>query len=490
MLNFNTKIMKIKNILRLLIFAILFVSCEDAINIDPKDEITDSNAITNMEQLRLASTGVYGAIGGQSFIEWSAYFTDECRKAPTNRGAGVQVHTWSINTSTNEAESYYSGLYFTINRVNTVLSKIDAVPAITEEDQKEKQKIYAELIAIRGIAHFDLLRFFATSYTDPNALAVPIVNKVIVFEQLPRNTVGEVMAFVKKDLEEAYNTLNEVSDNNDITRITPLAVQAIRARVALYSKEYNDAIAFSTEVINAVPLLETKIDINNPIPILKTPSEYIDIWADVNDAEVVYKLKRVVGNSEVGRVFQDNNGDVFYNVSYDLFSKFQSNDVRRRPGALIEPGSTQSNWKVGKYSGPSSDYGLADIKVVRVAEMYLILSEALALKASPDFVAAANAINTLRASRRLTSTALPDLTFSDQSDAIDKILLERRKELAFEGHRFFDLKRFNLGVDRIASDVVLNSFAEDLPAGDYRFTLPIPQAAIFANSKLSQNPTY
>ncbi len=477
MLNFNTLLMKIKNIFLIPLFAILFVACEDAINVDPKDEITDSNAIKTMAQLRLAATGVYGAIGGQSFIEWSAYFTDECRKGIGNRGAGVAVHTWSVNTATDEVEAYYSGIYSTINSANTVLAKMDNVSAVTEEDKKEKQKIYAELIAIRAIAHFDLLRFFATSYTDPNALAVPIVNKVVVFEQLPRNTVGQVMAFVKRDLETAYNTLNEVSDNSDVTRITPLAVQAIRARVALYSKEYNDAIVFSTEVINAVPLAANA-------------TEYLDIWADASNTEIVYKLKRVSGDGNIGRVFQDNNGDIFYNVSYDLFSKFQSNDVRRRVGALIEPGSTQTNWKVGKYSGPETDYGLVDIKVVRVAEMYLILSEAQALKDAPDFTAAADAINQLRASRRLTTSALPNLTFSDRADAIDKILLERRKELAFEGHRFFDLKRFNLGVDRIASDVVLNPTAENLLPGDYRFTLPIPQAAIFANDKLTQNPTY
>ncbi|MBK9223798.1 MAG: RagB/SusD family nutrient uptake outer membrane protein, partial [Flavobacterium sp.] len=176
--------MKIKNIFLITLFAVLFVSCEDAINIDPKDEITDSNAIKSMAQLRLAATGVYGAIGGQSFIEWSAYFTDECRKGIGNRGAGVAVHTWSVNTATDEVEAYYSGIYSTINSANTVLAKMDNVSAVTEEDKKEKQKIYAELIAIRAIAHFDLLRFFATSYTDPNALAVPIVDKVIVFEQL------------------------------------------------------------------------------------------------------------------------------------------------------------------------------------------------------------------------------------------------------------------------------------------------------------------
>ncbi len=468
--------MKIKNLIITLFVAITLFSCTDAINIDPADEVTDSKAITNMAQLKLATTGVYGAVGGSSLIAWSAYFTDECRKPATNRGTGVQVHTWAINTATDEPESYYSSLYGTIGSVNRVLAKIDQVPALTEEDVITKQKIYAELIAIRAIAHFDLIRFFATSYTDPNSLGVPIVNRVIIFEKLPRNTVGEVMSFVKNELATAYATLNEISDNSDNTRITPLAIQAIRARIALYLKEYDNAIAFSTEVINAVPLATT--------------SEYIDIWSDASEAEVVYKLKRVSGDGQVGRIFQDNNGDIFYNVSFDLFSKFQQTDVRRRPGVLVEAGSTTQNQKVGKYSGPSTDYGLADIKVVRVAEMYLIQSEAQALKSSPDFVAAATAINTLRAARRLSPSALPNLTFSNQSDAIDLILLERRRELCFEGHRFFDLKRFNLGINRDSRDITLNTFAQSLGAGDYRFTLPIPQAAIFANPTLRQNPTY
>ena len=122
--------------------------------------------------------------------------------------------------------------------------------------------------------------------------------------------------------------------------------------------------------------------------------------------------------------------------------------------------------------------------------MYLILAEAHALKASPDFVAGEGFINQLRASRRLAPTALPNVSFASQQDAITKILDERRRELAFEGHRFFDLKRFNLGINRLDSDVLLNTFAQTLEPGDYRFTLPIPQSAIFANQNLVQNPQY
>lgn len=470
--------MKIRNFILAIFSASVLLSCEDAYKVGPADEITDENAIQSMADLERAVTGVYGAIGGQSFVEWSAYFTDECRKPSSNRGQGVQVHTWSITTGTTEPDAYYRGFYTTINKANTVLGKMDAVPVNSQDDIDAKARIKAEMLAIRAMAHFDLMRFFATDYTNPSALATPIVKEVIIFDKLPRNTVGEVIAFVNNDLEEAYNTLTALGTNTDVTRITPLGIQALRARIALYTKNYDDAITYAQEVIASVPLAST-------------PTQYLDIWSDAGNAEVVFELKRVQGNAQIGRIFRDVNGDVFFNISNDLWAQFTNTDLRRAVGALVETGSTNpDNLKVGKYSGPASNYGLADIKLFRVAEMYLILSEAQALKATPDFAAAEAAINQLRASRRLTAAALPDLTFSNAADAIDKILLERRRELAFEGHRFFDLKRFGRGVDRIASDVLLNPFAEDLPAGDYRFTLPIPQSAIRANENLVPNPGY
>ena len=470
--------MKIKSIFLSAVLAATFLtSCTDAYEIDAADEIVDLNAINNVGDLERAVTGVYAGIGGQSFIEWSAWFTDECRKPSSNRGQGVQVHTWSINNGTTEPEGYYFGLYSTINRANVVLSRIDAVPTLDDSEVDFKEKVRAELLAIRAMAHFDLLRFFSTSYDNVTALAIPIVDRPIVFEKLPRNTVGEVLEFVNNDLSLAHTTLTELSDNTDVTRITPLGVQALRARIALYSKNYEQAITFAQEVVSAVPLAAN-------------PTQYLDIWTDAGDAEVVFELKRVTGNAQVGRVFRDVNGDVFFNVSNDLFNQFTSTDLRRQVGALIETGSTLDNIRVGKYSGPASNYGLADIKLFRVAEMYLILAEAHALKASPDFVAGEGFINQLRASRRLAPTALPNVSFASQQDAITKILDERRRELAFEGHRFFDLKRFNLGINRLDSDVLLNTFAQTLDAGDYRFTLPIPQAAIFANENLVQNPQY
>ncbi|OYQ43184.1 RagB/SusD family nutrient uptake outer membrane protein [Flavobacterium aurantiibacter] len=472
--------MKSKYLLIIAVAALLLGSCENVLDIGPRDEITDSNAITNMEDLRFAVTGVYGAIGGSRPISWSAYFTDECRRSPQNRGQGIQIHTWSINSGTNEVDDIYGGYYVTIVRANIVLERLDGVPTVTDAEVVEKTKIAAELRAIRAFCHFELLRFFAPSYTDGNALGVVIADRELFLEELPRNTVSEVFAFINEDLAAAYTTLNQISNNDDITRITPLAVQALRARVALYEKRYDDAIVLAEQVAAAVPLATT-------------PAAYLGIWSDAQETEVIFELKRVAGDGAVGTIFQDTNREVYFNISNSLFSIFQVGDYRRNIGALQESGSTPANLKVGKYSGSSSNYGLNDIKILRASEMYLILAEAYALKANPDLDLAAEWLNRLRRARRTnpnSTTVLPDVTFNSQQVAVDLILTERRRELCFEGHRFFDLKRFGLGVDRLPADVVLNSFAEDLQAGDYRFTLPIPQEAIFVNQRLDQNPNY
>jgi starch-binding outer membrane protein, SusD/RagB family len=453
----------------------LFISCDA--EVDTKDEIVDTNAITNMEQLEKALIGVYGSVGGSNLISWSAYFTDECRKPTSNRGQGVQVHTWSINGATGEPAAIYAGLYGTINRVNTVLSKIDNVPTNTAASINRKAQILAELKVIRASAHFDLFRFFTTDYNNQSALSIPIVDNVIFYEELPRNTVAQVISFVKSELESSYNSLNTLGTSNDNTKVRPIAIQALRARVALYTKDYANAITFANQVIAQVPFVTTA-------------AAYRNIWLDTNNDEVIFKFKRVLGNETIGRIFRDTNGDVFFNVSNYTYSRYSTGDMRSGVGVLFETGSTLDNIKVGKYSGPASNYGQADIKYLRVSEMHLILAEALALKVTPDLTASATALNTLRAARRTAPTALPNQSFIDQNDAVDKILDERIRELSYEGHRFFDLKRHNKPVSRLASDVLLNTFAQNLIAGDYRFTLPIPQGAIDVNKNLVQNPNY
>ncbi len=119
--------------------------------------------------------------------------------------------------------------------------------------------------------------------------------------------------------------------------------------------------------------------------------------------------------------------------------------------------------------------------------MYLIRAEA---RAEQNKITGANSaesdINALRAAR---ITGYVNVTFASKQAAIDAVMLERFKELPFEGHRFWDLKRKGLPVQRNASDAP-TAAATTLPAGSHLFLLPIPLTEMQANPTMTQNPGY
>ena len=151
---------------------VFFSSCQDAIDIGPDDEITESNAIENLQDLESALTGVYASMGGSTNVYWNSLFTDELRLPPSNNGQGIQVHTWSINSGDGTASGLYGSYSTLINRANRTL---EAIPNISyaPSEQEAVDNVEGQLLAIRAWAHFKLMCYFAESYTDDSALGVP-----------------------------------------------------------------------------------------------------------------------------------------------------------------------------------------------------------------------------------------------------------------------------------------------------------------------------
>lgn len=448
----------------------VFTSCEDAYNIAPDDEILESNAITSVADLEKAVLGVYATISGSNLVSYSSRFTNDLRLPADNRGQGVQVHTWNIIPDNGAVTGLWSNLYTVINRANRVLDVIDGIPADTDEEIATKERIKAECYAARALSHFDLLRLYGQSYTDGTKLGITNVDFVVVFEQLARNTVAENYTFIEQDLQSAASLLD--ASYTDNTRFTLHAINALRARVSLYKGDYAKAIEYATDVINNVPLANA--------------TEYPDIWTDVSEAEVVFKLKRTNNDGFIGTIFQDTNGDVFFYMSEDmLFQILDGSSSDPRFGVLIDlPNSTISEPRVGKYLGTEANPGLNDVKVFRTSEMYLIRAEAYANQ--DKLVSAAADMDVLRTARATSATT----PYTTKQEAINDIMSERRIELAYEGHRFFDLKRSNSGFDRSEVDCAAAAGACSITANDHRWILPIPQQEIFANENIQQNPNY
>jgi starch-binding outer membrane protein, SusD/RagB family len=478
--------MKSINKLIALSFLISIVAaCNKQVDLQPTDVVPIERVFTSVNDLEQGVIGVYGTWQARRPIYLSAVFSDEARQGvgAEYRGVGAILFRWEHTSDAQdfrdaEAGNAWTNMYQVIDRANRVLFYLDDVPATTAADQAQKSRIRGELLALRGFAHFELMRWYAQRYT-PDALGIPYME---TYAQDPGNfrpsrpVSSEVITKIERDLAEARSLIPTTF--TDISRVTRNGVIAMQARVALYTNNWDSAVARATAVINAQPL---------------TPrASYPALWTTRNlpnnqSTEVIWKLNINASNVglAVGPLFQDANGAVQFSPSTKLLNSYDSvNDIRFPTFYRTSPRPLLAKYGVIT-SLPTTENFVYDIKVLRTSEMYLIRAEAYA-ETNRVALGAAD-LNALRAQRIAGYTPM---NITDRQMLIDEIMLERYRELAFEGHRYFDLKRRNLPIQRLLADVQNNTALQTLAPTDPRYLLPIPQQEIFANPNITQNPGY
>jgi len=440
------------------------------LDLRPTDSISPEKAFRNISDINLGLIGAY-ALVDYSMTSLSSTVADENMFPTENTVGNSDAFRWLYTAGSGSVTSLYNNNYTAIDRLNRVLTAQENL-TFTGSDVALANRYKGELLALRAYLHFELLRAYASAY-QTGALGVPYMKKSEI-SYPARDKFETVIANVKTDLDAAKALIP--ANFTDKSRITRLGVAAMQARVALYEKNWADAITYSTEVINAVPLA--------------TQAQFPGLWTDANDSEVIWKLKRV-GTTD-GRIgdfyYRQTGGIVLYAPSFKLINEFAllPNDLRYAAYIKYDPTrtGTKSQYLVNKYIGgtPASP-GLTDIKLFRTGEMYLIRAEARA-ESTGD---AAADINALRTARIPGYTAQ---TFADKTALMNAIYSERFKELAFEGHRFFDLRRRNLPVQRLAQDAVNASGAVTLTPAQAQYAFPIPALEISVNKNTVQNPNY
>ncbi|WP_316830452.1 RagB/SusD family nutrient uptake outer membrane protein [Pedobacter aquatilis] len=453
---------------------ITITSCKKVVDILPTDTIETTKAYENTTDLDKGALGAYSALYEENHLYTAAIMSDEVRWAADNvaRNYGIE-HKWDFDSGAGNVTAAWANLYTTIDRVNRALAAADKITVADATDGAKRDRIKGELLAIRAFSHFELLRNFAAKY-EPTAAGVPVM---LVSEiSLPaRKTFGEVIAAVEADLAAAKTLIPASYAVSDYSRITRVAVSAIQARVALYNKEWDNAITYATEVINARPLA--------------TASAYPAIWTDASNTEVLFKLIRTT--TTLNALWTDTNKDVFFSPSYKLIDSYDKvNDVRYATFIKqdLTVGSGREQWKVNKYPGQTSTILFNHVKVFRTSEMYLIRAEGYAQKATPDLAGAAASINALRANR---ITGYSNVSYSTAAAAIADIDLERFRELAFEGHRYYDYRRRFTSIVRDPRDLTTApNIKATLNTSDRNYELPIPTAELLANPNVVQNANY
>lgn len=470
--------MNTKKIFAIVLLGGLTLQSCSKLDTPPSDFIDPSKAFRNLDDLNMGVLGAYAPVS-TTLIEAGAIVSDEVMLPTENTVSNNSLHRWLYNSTSGSVTSAFYEYYTVIDRINRVLEAVPTIP-VAGGTQSRLDQYHAEMLALRAYSHFELLRAYASSY-EPGGLGVPYM-KERKLGYPARETVQSNFDNINADLKAAKELMP--SNFSDNTRIGKTAIAAIQARVALYEKKWSDAITYASEVIAAEPLA--------------AKSDFGRIWKDESQSEVVWKLARVIGDSRLGAAFFRETGEiVLYAPSFKLVDMFgttaqRADDVRFSSYIQYAPTrpTGKSQYLIDKYVGGNTAYrGLTAVKLFRTGEMYLIKAEAELENTSgaAGIAAAAKDLNDLRRARIYNYI---DQNFTDKQALLTAIYNERFKELAFEGHRFFDLKRRNLPVERTAQDAVNTSGAVKLEPTAAQYNFPISADEMSINKQMVQNPNY
>ncbi|MDH4089703.1 MAG: RagB/SusD family nutrient uptake outer membrane protein [Cyclobacteriaceae bacterium] len=460
--------------------AVLFTitSCTDQLEQNDPQALSTTEALGTFDGLVTALHGAYDGLQrlswyGRDFLVIPEVGADNVYISIDNSNRFLQNWNYQLNSS-NTQTALWTDAYATILMVNNIIEQIQVVD-INSSDQAEASLVEGEAYAIRALAHFDLVRAFAQPYTvNPSSLGVAVVIAPLDPGAEPaRATVAEVYAQIDADLAKAAGLLD---NSQGPYRITKDAVAAMQARVALYKGDYATAKLKADEVINSgsYPLMDA--------------ADVTDAWTSDGFSEEIFTLKFLASESRgpdnLGSIYvpSPGYGDIRPSTDWrklmdaDLDGVADDGDVRLDWIRLYIDGQ----WYQHKFDGADGVPGLTSPKILRASEMYLIAAEA-ALETSGDPVPY---LNTLRAARGAS-----DLISADLSVIMD----ERSRELAFEGHRAFDLFRRGLSATRnqfVDAPGTAVSGPDVIPPNDNQRVYPIPQVELDVNQNMVQNPGY
>jgi hypothetical protein len=488
---------KIKYIFLSLGSLILISSCSDALDIVQKGEIYRADAFKTVADLKGFLVGdIYSRVNNTTEIAFTSIFTDEVGIGPSNGGQAKELHRFQLNANSDEPAALWSTHYSVINRVNRLLEFADLVVTTNAADLAAKNGVIAEARALRAYSYIQLVSFFSVDPANPNALGVILsttADKPNLVIDRPRVNNQLIYDLIESDFAFAQAFLPASATNYKF--VTQKFIDASRARMYLYRKDYVKAKQYATAATGA----------------LSTATTYTGLWADSAQGECIFAASRPSGGtwSNIGSTWYFNvtsaTGGCFLDMGRNLFNLYNQfpADVRRTSWvdatAVIDPNYATNFYYVtsdvlpmNKYPGKPSQQLRNDLKLFRNSEMALILAECEVGSATPNLAAAATLVQSVRTARG-TGQTLP--VFANAQAAWSAILLERRKELAFEGHRYLDIKRLaalagNQGITRDNTDDDIVDQPLTLALTDYRFTLPIPQSEIAGNVNIQQNPGY
>lgn len=490
---------KISYIISALALSLSLGSCgSDFLNVTPSDQYSDATVFTSVSGAQKVLTGAYDMLTSGHYAHYTNQYIffmpdvmgdDALVNSTGNYNRFVAAYQYSFTSSSTYSKDPWINCYSVIDNCNAILDNIEKLP-----ESKERDRIEGEALALRTYAYHFVVRAYAkpvNKYPDNPGVVLRLSSST---EDLPRSTVKACYDQFTSDIEKACNLLANNSSSSKCY-LSEQGAHAIAARLYLDLGDYTNGVKHAKAALQGLTLMKAadyKLNMceNNSETIWSFTCTSTDkqsflslpaFWWICDDNKTYWKS----GYSSLGvtKEFIDIFDDA--DVRKSLFVKVDGEYYKRNGSyATSKICSRRNNDSDGTPGSGTVAFAEGEFNMIRGSEMYLIIAELAADNGQE--AEALEALNTVKEARGLQAYQ------GSGDDLKNEIQNERRRELFAEGHRFFDIKRRNLPLDRtgIAEDW---SRVGSIPAGSDKFELPIPQDEIDANGALTeadQNPQY
>ncbi len=477
-----------------------FVACTK--DLEPPQAIPTERSLKTKSDLMAWYYGFYSyfrTLQNGDFVLLQEYQADMLNATKTF-GNRHYTHRWDdFHASENAVGNVYLAYYATIRNINFFLNKVESYTPSRDSERDTVNIAKGAAHFFRAYCYHELAIRWSRTY-QPDELCVPKVLELDLKAKTKRATQKEIFDYILEDLDKARILLSKREGVTSADEVTKDVVKALKSRVALTMKKWDVALSTASDLVTLgkYSLLASAVDVEKYWHDDKPTDESIMMlygnFALAENTQSMYPLMR--RSRDYGYILQPD-----WLPSQWVLDLYAPNDWRRNVYFLEEELLDYNNnpypnkaWAVNKYPGNKmfDQDGKRNYrhlpKPFRIAEQYLIAAEA-AHELGQDANALAF-LNALRGSRGLipvmaTGTALRD-----------EIRNERTRELAFEGFRLFDLRRWGLPCKR--HDPQNEEFLSVLPRDAYvalerpndhpKFIWPIPHHDIICNPDLVQNP--
>lgn len=483
--------------------ALLLFTASSCLDKFPENAVAEDKAITSVDEADQAVIGIYSSfLSGALYSGYLTLLPDiQCDFVYAVNGytnTYGDIWRWDILATNPQIEAVYGSLYSLIGNCNFLLDNAEKLkPTLVDDTELDRLESYCgEAYFARALAYSELIKLFCVDYKSDeaakNELGVVLKTKYYENQPIVRASLYDSYQLVLKDLEKAGELLKLDDDYdpaydgylyNNAVYFNEYTVYALRARVALYMRNYEDAVKYSSKIIDS-----NMYELSSVNAYYSSDVSYYDyMWQSDLATEIIWKIGFTSTN------YGGALGTVFFNYDYSSFKPdyvpakwvldlYRSSDMRY--GSFFYETTTGYShgltWPLlYKYWGNQSLYSEAQLlntsmpKVFRLSEQYLIRAEAYCKLENPDYSRAGKDISKLMGARYASFGGLAPLNADNAMQIIEE---ERVRELYMEGFRLQDLKRWEKGFERTPQDQSLTHGSSiKVSAGNPLFVWPIPQ---------------